>query len=73
MKHSQPENFNESFEDYIAQIKYIEKSLLSMGNVENVTTNNGMDSALSGAELQTEQEEEPEPLCNGVAVSFLIK
>ena len=72
MKHSQPENFDDSFEDYITQIKHIEKSLLNMGNVENVP-NSGMESALSGAEIPTEQEEEPEPLCNGVAVSFLIK
>ena len=73
MKHSQPDTFDENFEDYINQIKYIEKSLLSMGNIENVTNNNGMESALSGGEIPTEQEDEPEPLCNGVAVSFLIK
>ena len=73
MKHSQPDTFDESFEDYITQIKHIEKSLLSMGNIENVTNNNGMESALSGGDFPTEQEEEPEPLCNGVAVSFLIK
>ena len=70
MKFAYEDNFKANFETYMQHVHQIEQSLFSLGSID--ATKVKMDSA-AGAMGIEDQEEDLEQLCNGVAVSFLIK
>ena len=68
MKYAYADNFSMNFDQNMAHIKQVEQSLFAMGSID---ASADLNSAFNGG--NEDGEDSQEQLCNGVAVSFLIK